>query len=195
MTPIDAAWVAALSRGDHNEAARLEPLVNQPQPERKTVTLGSAALWYAQQGWPVFPIQPGGKQPACKHGFKDATTESEQVRAWWCDTPEANIGLPTGQLDTPPHSDQTGVDVFDFDGDPDGVAQFQTAALADQDLPRLAGIATTPRGAHLFIPATGLGNKAGIYPGVDFRGTGGYVVVPPSRAAAGVYCWLLPLGR
>lgn len=184
-TPLDAAWIAAVARGDHEEATRLEPLVERPPTRGSTVALISAALWYAQNGWPVFPCQPGGKQPACAHGFHDATTDPDRIRAWWTTQPDANIGMPTGDK----------VDVFDFDGDPIGLWEFNAAAITDGDLPRLRGAAVTPRGMHLYVPAAGIANKVGIYPGVDYRGTGGYVVIPPSRTTTGSYRWLLPLKK
>lgn len=185
-TPLDAAWVAAVSRDDVDEAARLEPLIEHPPPRSDvTVSLISAALWYAEAGWPVFPCQPGSKQPGCSHGFHDATTDTDRIRVWWTEQPHFNIGLPTGGH----------VDVFDFDGDPEGVRAFGQAAIAGADLPRLLGASTTPRGMHLYVPTAGIGNKVAIYPGCDYRGTGGYVVVPPSRTPSGVYRWLLPLRR
>ncbi len=39
------------------------------QPER----LLDQALAFAGHGWPVFPCQPGSKEPATRHGFRDAT--------------------------------------------------------------------------------------------------------------------------
>jgi hypothetical protein len=185
-SPLDAAWVAAVSRDDAEEAVRLEPLVEHPPaPKGAAVSLISAALWYGEHGWPVFPCQPGGKQPSCAHGFHDATTDPDRIRAWWTTQPEANIGMPTGD----------NVDVFDFDGDPTGVWEFGQAAITGGDLPRLRGVAATPRGMHLYVPATGIANKVGIYSGVDYRGAGGYVIVPPSRTPAGTYRWVLPLGN
>lgn len=184
-TPLDAAWAAAVSRDDQEEAARLAPLIEHPPSRASTVTLLSAALWYAENGWPVFPCEAGGKRPACAHGFHDATTDLDQIRAWWSDQPTNNIGLPTGG----------DVDVFDFDGDPAGVWAFNEAAISGGDLPRLRGAAVTPRGMHLYVPASGRANKVGIFPGVDYRGAGGYVVVPPSRTPNGSYRWLLPLEK
>ena len=32
---------------------------------------------------PVFPLLPGDKRPATKNGFKDASTDAEQIRSWW----------------------------------------------------------------------------------------------------------------
>ena len=56
----------------------------------------NAALEYAARGWPVFPLVPRGKTPLTAHGFKDATTDEAQIRIWWTETPDANIGTPTG---------------------------------------------------------------------------------------------------
>lgn len=37
---------------------------------------------YARQGWPVFPCRPGGKEPAIRRGYYDATTDEDQVLSW-----------------------------------------------------------------------------------------------------------------
>jgi hypothetical protein len=41
------------------------------------------ALWYAEHGFPIFPCSPHGKEPLTPHGFKDATTDLQQIREWW----------------------------------------------------------------------------------------------------------------
>ena len=41
--------------------------------------LKQAALEYAACGFSVFPLIPGEKKPATKNGFKDATTDSNQI--------------------------------------------------------------------------------------------------------------------
>ena len=51
-----------------------------------------AALAYAAAGIPIFPCVADGKAPACAHGYKDATTDVEQINAWWAED-NFNIGL------------------------------------------------------------------------------------------------------
>ena len=70
-----------------------------------------AALHYALAlRIPVFPCNPDDKRPFTVHGFKDASREEAQVRAWWTRFPEAMIGIPTGEI--------SGVWVLDIDVDP-----------------------------------------------------------------------------
>lgn len=145
--------------------------------------LAAAAHWYAQQGWAVFPLKPGTKIPATRNGFKDATTDPEQITAWWDATPQANVGLPTGAA----------FDVVDIDGN-DGMASFDALeqAGAFADVPAL-GYVTTPRGWHVYVPPSGRGNKTALRPGLDYRGNGGYVVAPPSVVDGKLYRWAQPV--
>ena len=81
--------------------------------KRKELTLKEAAIWYAENGWSVFPLHSitldgictcrdpdcssPGKHPRTPHGFKDATTDLETVRDFWDCWPDSNIGTPTGK--------------------------------------------------------------------------------------------------
>ncbi|AYR00032.1 DNA primase/polymerase [Mycobacterium phage Nebkiss] len=166
------AFVDAVQSGDEAEIQRTGKLLNQaPMP-----SLGSAALWYASIGWSVFPCVPGDKRPATRNGFKEATTDPERIKAWWSQA-DYNIGLPTGGIN--------GFDVIDIDG-PEGFR-----ALIDVELPDTFGKVMTPRGAHLYVLPTGAGNRVGIYPSVDLRSDGGYVVAPPSRIDLKQYSWAI----
>ena len=52
-----------------------------------------------------------------------------------------------------------------------------------------------PKGFHYFVLPTGLGNRAGVLPGVDYLGRNAYVVAPPSQHPSGVrYRWIIPGG-
>lgn len=168
-------FVAAVDRGDDAEADRLAAAIDQPAPLR----LLDAALAYASWGWAVFPLQPGLKVPATRHGLKDASTDTEQIREWWKANPKANIGLPTGGR----------FDVIDIDA-PTGWWSWIELDKAGS-LPAIHGKVSTPRsGGHLYVTPTGRGNTAGTLPGVDYRGVGGYVVAPPSVDGNGRrYMW------
>jgi hypothetical protein len=168
--------------------------------KNKSLDLGASALYYAQRiGWPVFPLKARGKTPLTRHGFKDATRDPQQIRAWWNATPDANIGTPTG-------SDGCGYDVIDVDGI-DGhrsIADLKhahcppdcctiTFCAATGELPPIAARAFTPGGPgrHYYTPATGDGNASRYLPGLDYRGQGGYVVLPPSIGLNGRrYTWI-----
>ena len=69
----------------------------------------SAALQYAKvQGWRVFPVDPvDGKRPKIGRWQDKATTNAEQIRAWWQAWPNANIGIATGE--------RSGIWVLDVD--------------------------------------------------------------------------------
>ena len=64
------------------------------------------ALAYAARGWPVFPCQPGQKIPATTHGYRDATTDPDQITAWFSRHPGRNLAIATGA---------PGPDVLDVD--------------------------------------------------------------------------------
>ena len=54
------------------------------------------ALFYAAQGWPVFPCSwSGGRAPLVKWRA-EASTDPEQIRQWWTRWPPAFIGAPAG---------------------------------------------------------------------------------------------------
>lgn len=178
---------AALHRLDLEEFEGLAALVDiQDELRRERLAaptaLASAAAWYAAQGVPVFPVQPESKVPMPGLRWRDeATAAAGQVAAWWRAWPQANIGMPTGLR----------WDVIDIDGP----AGYQSHGLLREQgkLPDRLGLACTPRGGmHIFIAPTGDGNAAGFMPGLDYRGLGGYVVLPPSRGATGrCYEWVI----
>lgn len=145
-------------------------------------TLLDAALAYAARGWPVFPCAPGSKVPAIagSRGVLDATTDPSQIRAWWASMPTANIGIATGA---------PGPDVLDVDVKPDGDGWPALARIAAAGLTSLAGDLTQTPGGGLHAYFTGTAQRNGRIPGqhLDFRGTGGYVLAPPSAVGGRPY--------
>lgn len=175
----------------------------------KPPNLPAAAMYYATKlGWPVFLLKSRGKQPLTEHGFKDATTDPDQIRRWWTAHPTGNIGLPTGPRD----GGGIGYDVIDADG-PEGVAAWtqlkhrncppgcSTEAFCDASGGfEIVAEALTPgnssvgkgSGRHVYVKASGRGNAARISgQPIDLRGRAGYVVAPPSVNLVGdAYVWL-----
>jgi hypothetical protein len=143
-----------------------------------------AALDYAARGWPVFPLRQRTKVPATKHGYHDATTDPERIRAWWKAMPAANIGIACGA-----------VVVVDVDVHGDARGDRTLAELVrDRGPIGWSWSATTPSGGthYYFAAPSGANVRRRIgWPGVglDLLGAGGYVVAPPSRTDAGEYAW------
>lgn len=173
---LAAKWLDSVNAGNNELAEQLEAQIEEI--DRQPPRLGAAAELYASWGWPVFPLRPGEKRPATRHGFKDATTDLDRIRAWWTRHPDSNIGLPTGHT----------FDVIDIDV-PDGPYSY-LRMLEDDVIPDVhAHVATSSGGIHLYILPTGDGNGTRIEPGVDYRGIGGYVVAPPSTLGTRGRAW------
>lgn len=189
LQQAEQAVAGAMASGDWGQVERLAPVLEALAPRPGTPTLVGAALWYAEAGLRVFPLQPQGKKPyPGSRGCTEATSDPEQIIAWWRDKPVANLGLATGY----------GIDVIDFDGALGHAAWRQ--AFNDPAHPwgegtRVLATVSTPRpgGLHAYVPATGEGNRAAMAPGVDYRGRGGYVVAPPSTTPQGAYRFLRKL--
>lgn len=147
--------------------------------------------YLASIGMRVFPIfEPVGDQCACgdpqcskpgKHPRvrkwpAAATTNAAQIERWWDQWPEANVAIATGN----------GLVVIDIDG-PTGEEQAR-----ELELPVTAE-ATTGRGRHLYFRGSAR-TQAGLFPGIDIRGEGGYIIAPPSSHISGArYEWVRPL--
>jgi len=141
-----------------------------------------AALDYAARGWAVHPLKPRGKEPLTAHGHKDATTDPEQIKAWWNDTPTANIGIACGPA--------SGILVLDFDprnaADEDDYTRIQRRCIEAQTLTA----ATGGGGYHyVFKMPEDVRTNGTLGSGIDVKAKG-YIVAPPSvHPSGGVYGW------
>ncbi|MBB3024051.1 hypothetical protein FHX50_002358 [Helcobacillus massiliensis] len=127
---------------------------------------------------------PGQKRPLTARGFHDATTDLAQITQWWTRWPEANLGLPTGAV--------SGVVVVDVDvrEHVDGRESMRRALNAGRAGVPVFTVVSPSGGRHGYYPATpGLVQRSwqAARAGVDFRGDGGYIVIPPSHTDAGSY--------
>ena len=155
------------------------------------------ALEYLQLGYPVFPVcspamgqhrhrnescKSAGKRPLIAwEAFQTRLPTINEVREWWTRWPAANIGMPTGRL--------SGVVVLDADS-----GDAKKLAMGEGGLDKTPAVFTgKPGGMHFWLahPGEEVSNFASRRPGLDFRGDGGYVLVPPSLHASGAnYRWV-----
>ena len=128
---------------------------------------------------PVFPLS--GKVPLVSGGFQAATQDEEEIQTWWSRWADAGIGVPTGEI--------SGFDVLDVDGD-EGVESLKQYEAEHGPVPDTY-VVITGRGCHYYLEHDPeMKNRAGFLPGLDVRGEGGYVVVPPSLHESGEsYRW------
>lgn len=146
------------------------------------------AAGLARLGFAVFALAEGSKvPPRGSRGFHDATRDWADIAQIAPRTPNANIGIATGEL--------SGVTVIDIDPRNGGFDTIAALARAGLTLPAAALQVATPRGGrHVYLrydPRLKSGsNRLGA--GVDIKNDGGYVVAPPSyNAEAGAsYRWL-----
>lgn len=145
-------------------------------PSDPGLDLSAAAQFYAERGWPVFPLVPRDKRPLTTNGFKAASTDPDIVKAWWQHWPNANIGIATGfAFDVLDVDGQVGVDFLKVWWERRGITYAHTGPVV-----------STGKGWHYLFATTGfrsganLGGDAEHPSRIDFRGVGGYVVAPPS---------------
>jgi len=129
---------------------------------------------------------PLGLPGAAPRGWKDASTDPDQIKKWWKRWPNANIGIACGA---------SAVIVIDIDVEHAGE---ETWAQIKRDNPTIRESAvqaiTQSGGRHLYYAAVpgvnitdGVAGRLGA--GVDVRGSDGYVIAPGSRGLKGDYRW------
>jgi len=136
-----------------------------------------AALALAAAGVPVFPVAAESKRPLTRRGFHDASTLLSQVESWWGAQPQAILAIPTGA--------RTGVVVVDIDvhGQVNGYDAFARAHDAGLMNGWEFTVRTPSGGLHIYHPAAGASEQRSwqaARAGIDFRGDGGYIIIPPS---------------
>ncbi len=156
---------------------------------RSNDALASAAFRYTLRGMQIFPLAWGQKVPVRgSHGCRDGSSDSDVARARWKRWPGSNIAASTGA--------RSGFWALDVDAHHDGDMSLAELEAEHGNLP-LTIMASTPHGGtHRYWkwPAAGpeIRNSAGrVAVGIDVRGEGGSVVLPPSVLADGRrYRWV-----
>jgi Virulence-associated protein E/Bifunctional DNA primase/polymerase, N-terminal/Primase C terminal 2 (PriCT-2) len=161
------------------------PVAANPPPNRDAGSNLTVALSLAAVGLPVFPVRVSlntakskwEKAPLIEGWQKNASTNPNQIRAWWREWPNAITGIELGRAD---------LVLIDADrhGGPDGVAAFTELVGKRKDLKPHPVCETAGNGEHHYfkqMPGIKLGNSPGdLPPGIDVRGVGGFAVAPGS---------------
>ncbi len=157
--------------------------------EARTST-SSQTAWLVLHGlgYSVFPLRSRSKRPTGPWKQYQTTPASRELILGWSLDPGLNIGIATGAISS--------IVVLDLDS-ADALSEAERRGLPDTVQVR------TPRGHHLYFshPGRDVCNRAGVFPGADIRGDGGYVVAPGSTfvpdhkeaaegKVAGTYEWI-----
>lgn len=171
------------------------------------MTLLSPALDLAGRGFRVFNLMPSGypwrlctecrsadsrcvleeDHEACGHvlchGYIAGTTKPERLEEMWRMHPDGIIGLRTGG----------GLIVMDFDqhpGQPNGLPVLTEGTQTGHFAPTMSCY-TSGGGIHAYYNCPIRIGTCKPWPGVDCKGEGGYVVVPPSaKTGKPAYRWI-----
>ncbi len=146
--------------------------------------MGRAALWYARRGLRVHPLRPGSKLPMLSRWQERATVDPGSIAEWWTRWPGAGVGIATGA-----DSSVIVIDVDPRHGGDDAIAALERE---HGEMPPTWRCLTPGGGLHLYVkhPGGHVGNRAGMWPGIDLRGDGGYVVTAPTTLGdARAYAW------
>ncbi len=136
-----------------------------------------AALRYAEQGRAILPLSRS-KKPINANGSEGATTDPQQITAWWRAHPTAQIGIATGSI--------SGIWVVDVDMETgkDGIEAIRNTFGSQFIWEEQALIQKTPTGGFHFVfawdKARQVHSAHDALEGVDILGDGGFIVVAPS---------------
>jgi hypothetical protein len=119
-----------------------------------------------------------GKHPLgslAPHGHLDATRDPAVVTKWWTLHPKANVGVRTDE----------GLAVIDLDGAAGALSWDELRAGRDSVDTVVAQTGGDGRHLYFTAPPFPKGRRVALWPGLDLRADGGYVVAPPSMHISG----------
>lgn len=131
-----------------------------------------AAIRYSRLGLSVIPLH--GKRPFFDDWYDVASRDEKTLEKWWTQSPDNNIGIATGI--------KSNVFVVDIDPRHGGDETYDSLVMKHGQPPSTWEVVTGSGGRHIYyrMPNFAVGNHAGLWPGIDIRGTRGQVVGPPS---------------
>ncbi len=146
------------------------------------MNLLDAALAYAARGWSVIPVLAGLKRPAIRWKiFQTLRAGEAELTRWFGRDRGWQVGVVSGRV-------SGDLVVRDFDE----LEAYRRWAQAHPELAAALPTTATPRGRHVFFRAADLRFRG--LPDGEYRGTGHYTLLPPSRHPNGPsYKWLIDL--
>lgn len=139
-----------------------------------------AALGYQKIGFSIIPVGADKKPLIDWKLFQTKRALPEEIIEWWTRWPQANPALVTGKI--------SGVVVLDLD-------LKHGRHSSEFSIPATTCAKSGNGGEHFYFKHGGsyITTKSAISgPGVDMRGDGGYVLLPPSEnESGGIYEWIL----
>lgn len=144
-----------------------------------------AAVELFLSGFTPLPIRPGKKAPFIPWAeFQARPPDLAEVIDWYRYRPGAGVAVVTGKA--------KGLLVVDVDPKNGG---FESLARFEEEfgeLPQGPRVRTQSGGLHAYFrhPAFDAEARNDARPGIDIKGSGGYVVAPPSRGEQGEYSWI-----
>ncbi len=154
-------------------------------------SIATIAENYSKLGWKVLPVhgilnqqcacgksncQSPGKHPAVPHGVKDSTNNPTLIRRWFAKRNNKNIGIATGK--------ESGLVVLDIDPRHNGENSLARLQKEYGNLPPTLQVRTGGGGLHFYFKypnGVSIKSRTNLFPGIDIRADGGYVVAPPSE--------------
>lgn len=129
-----------------------------------------AALIYLQRGWSVIPVGSDKRPLISWKEFQTRRATVEELVVWWTKNPDAQIGIVTGQI--------SNLTVIDVESDGDFNLVKDPTFMVE----------TGGKGRHYYFTyEPQFKNAVRIFPSVDVRSEGGYVVGPLSSTSKGAY--------
>jgi len=135
------------------------------------VEIKDAALDYQSKNFSIIPVQKNKKPYIKWEEYQNRKSTKDEVNEWWTKWPDAMIGIITGNLNN----------IFVIDVDSKQGAENLSNYIPES---LVTPTSKTPRGGqHLYFlyPEEKITIGAGVIPGTDFRGDGGFIIAPPSQ--------------
>ena len=146
--------------------------------------VATAAIDYATRGLRVVPLMDRGKRPRIREWQRKATSDVDQIRQWFEQWPEANVGVAMGP----------GSDVVDVEYDCDDGQATASELLTDIATPTYTSARSTHRlfrfPSHLQLPSEAVCHFRGLEIRLGTGDKGAQSAMPPSVHETGIrYRW------